>query len=622
MIDAKWIVTLSGFIGVVFIFAAQEGNIFTLFAGIVLVILFCVYFLVLEKQSTFNYLKRLPIESIRYKIVSTLKTIFNIQALTVTEPHVNMQDNKSGLIKTWTKKRRIINPILLSLILMLSLSLLLYKIDTQDFRGDEHLAISAAQGYAEYGNFYRWEWIEEKPVCTEDTWDCIYDRAWIHSKLVATSYKIFGVSEWSARIVSAAFILLLSGFTYFFVSFFTKRRTLGLISALSIAIAPAYVGLGQYVRMYALLAPLFLILVFLLYRGITGKSIFHPEKSILHRFIYKNLNFNYAYLFVVALLLYPIYIIHINSLVLFPAAFLFLVYMALYTKERKYILAASAGVIGVIAATLVGIFTTKLDKVTTFLSFFGRENDAYLSHLLAFPFPEIVGVVFILLGFISLFVIKDIEIKHRLTYLYIIVSFSLVFFVYIADRYASFVYISHIVPIALFLIIFGYFQTIASLRHTLPKIILAAIFFGTLAHASYIGLTTDIYATENDAKFREAYKPMLENFVTGEHVVFGQYLRKYYLQNLDKNADIVSMLNKKQYEYDTFLSDLETYDSGWLTWEKKKRYHIQKEILKYAENNFQKIGGDGIDNTRIEVYYFDKSMIPSSTKATTTAAST
>jgi len=65
------------------------------------------------------------------------------------------------------------------------------------------------------------------------------------------------------------------------------------------------------------------------------------------------------------------------------------------------------------------------------------------------------------------------------------------------------------------------------------------------------------------------------------------------------------MMNNRQYTYELFLEDLEDYESGWLTWESRKAYHVDNQIINYVNENFYQIHGRDIDDFGVEVYYFN-----------------
>ena len=120
-----------------------------------------------------------------------------------------------------------------------------------------------------------------------------------------------------------------------------------------------------------------------------------------------------------------------------------------------------------------------------------------------------------------------------------------------------------------------------------------------------------IYGEEHDfGRFKEAYLTIKKNLNPEEKVIFGQYLRTYYLKEIgEDNLVVIDMLNNGQYSYESFLKDISKYDSGWITWETRKGYHIRGDIKNYINKNFKKYHGRGIDDTNVEVYYFDRSML-------------
>ena len=114
----------------------------------------------------------------------------------------------------------------------------------------------------------------------------------------------------------------------------------------------------------------------------------------------------------------------------------------------------------------------------------------------------------------------------------------------------------------------------------------------------------DLYfGLNNNGAFSEAYQVIIDKYDYDNEVIFGQYLRTYYLQDLD-NIRVVSLQNNQTYTFEQFLDDLEKYQKGWITWETKKSYHVADEIVYFVDSNFEKIHGSRIDDTNVEVYYF------------------
>ena len=83
--------------------------------------------------------------------------------------------------------------------IVFSIFFLSYNLGSADFYQDEFQVVSTAEGYFRSGTFYQWDYINNKLS------DSLYDRAWPHSWMIAQSYRLFGISEWSSRIISVLF---------------------------------------------------------------------------------------------------------------------------------------------------------------------------------------------------------------------------------------------------------------------------------------------------------------------------------------------------------------------------------------------------------------------------------
>ncbi|WP_226006160.1 glycosyltransferase family 39 protein [Natrinema salinisoli] len=494
----------------------------------------------------------------------------------------------------------------LSLLTGLAAAVFFYRLGKISFIGDEFQTISAAAGYYHTGEFYLWDWIASEPT------PVLYDRAWPHTVFIAGSYVVFGISEWAARVPSAiagVFSVLL---TYYVVAYFTERQWIALLTSASLFLYPSVTFYFRWARMYSLVIPLFLLLIYLSHRIMTGENTIDFRKKPINDFVNTWLNFDIKLAVLTLPVLYLGYSVHINTLFVLPAAYLFVLYKTITTQERKYLLAASGGMLGLCVVSLIVTFTDRLAFLPYYLSYFGRENIIYFNYLLRFPFGRSLGVVFVLFGLFSIHVTRDEPVRSKLMYLYITCSFSLIFLMYVADRYASFAYIVHIVPLALILLIFGTHEFISIFDSPLIRYVLVGLLVLNLASPLAPGPESDtlwdLY-TDDDEEYSAAYETIETNYDASEEAIFGQYLRGYYLQDVNDNATVVDMESHQQYSPTQFYRDLLQYGSGWITWETRKSYHIDPAIRNYISRHFEKYHGEGIDETSVEVYYFNQSMI-------------
>ncbi len=242
-----------------------------------------------------------------------------------------------------------------------------------------------------------------------------------------------------------------------------------------------------------------------------------------------------------------------------------------------------------------------LPKFSMFFSFFERRNFVYLDYLVSYPFGKIGGLI--LVGLLCYILLRSDNPKFVNKYLYLLIigAFAAVFFIFIADRYASFFYISHVTPITLLLILSGFYYFG---KMSLKKPFVLTLMLCTLIVQIFWGHLESLYGgVTRFGDFRSAYQVIIDHYDEENEVIFGQYLRGYYLQEMDSFTSI-SLMNNRQYTYEQFLDDLEEYDSGWLTWESRKAYHVDPQIISYANDNFYKIHGWNVDDFGVEVYYF------------------
>lgn len=495
---------------------------------------------------------------------------------------------------------------------ILSASLILYALAYRDLYEDEYQVVSAATSYYTEGTFYKWNWIRSESAqatgCQESDSTCHYTRAWPHTWLIAQAYHIFGISEWSSRIVSALFGILFVPLLYITSRFFTESRSVALAVTAAAVLYPSYLSLFRYARMYAVLLPLFLLLTLVTYHTISVSSVRENVSSAIGRFLSKNLRVRYFAAFIAIMLLLLTATIHINALIIVPSTIAFCIAMMCITRERTWIALSLFGMGGVLAVT-IAYYTGAITAFQRFFSFFEVRNTIYLEYLTRYPVESAAGTVLLATSLVIPWLIHS-RLRAKLLFLISIVGVSLVFFVFVADRYASFPYISHITPIALILILFvGAFLV----RLSGSRIVMGIVFLFFLAtiSARFVSAIPSLYSDDtNYGRYTQAYQVILEQYKPGKEAIFAQYPRSFYLRELaDADPVIISMLANRQYSFETFTEQLAQYESGYITWETRKTYHLSPAIVTFVRNTFEQHHGKGKDNTNVEVYYYNADML-------------
>lgn len=485
-----------------------------------------------------------------------------------------------------------------------------YRLGSHEFHGDEHQVVDAAAGFYHTGGFHLWNWIADRP--RPET----YTRAAPHTATIAVSYALFGISEWSARLPSALAGVATVPISYGVFAYFTERRWVAAVTTAAVVAYPSLVGIFRWTRMYALLVPLFLLLSYLVCRTLTEENPLDLRNDRANEFVDEYLNFNLGLGLVTLPVLGFASILHVNSLYVVVAGYLFVLYRTFETKERRYVVATVAGLGGLVAVAAIVRYTGYLDFIPAYLSFFGEENRAYVDLLLRYPFGATFGGLLAVVGFVVVRTAEDGRLRTKMTFLYVLVAFSLVFLVYIGDRYVSYAYIVHVVPLGIALTLYGFRSVLDDIGSRTIRSLLVVLLVATIATPMVAGSDGESYRTlyfEEDQDFRTAYETIERSYDPATEALIVQYPRRYYLRDLPANATIVNMESDREYTPTEFRRDLRKYEAGWVAWESGKSYHIRDGIRAYIEEHFVQYHGEGVDDTRVEVYYFNETMVDDGT---------
>ena len=287
-------------------------------------------------------------------------------------------------IFSWFYKEGSSYSLALIIIVFIGFFVRIFGLGDFDFREDEFLVMRAATTYHFNKEFYLWDWIKKEPS------EYLYQRAWPHTFLVAKAFDIFGISEWSARLVSVLFGTAFIIISYFIIKYFTNNKKIALLTTFAFALNPSYIELSRYTRMYSLLFPIFILLAYLFYRGIIEGVNPNSKVNLIIKRI-PAFDFNYSFLFIGLVLSYIGYIIHINVLVVFPVLLMFSLYLYILRREKKYFFftlsfAIMALILYLFIAIYLGGYFTTFNK-----NFYYVKYLAQYPFLTKFPFYIVIG---------------------------------------------------------------------------------------------------------------------------------------------------------------------------------------------------------------------------------------
>ncbi len=478
--------------------------------------------------------------------------------------------------------------------------LIFYRLGFYDIWEDENMVINAAIGIQQHGLDYLQEG---------------YDRVWVHSLLISWFFDLFGVSEFTGRLPSALFGLLFVVVCYYS---FTRWYGLGLIAVLLPLVCmmnDRFLILFRYMRMYALLIPLFILGVYILYRTVTiqNKEVFFRGKKIP---LLNNRMFYIAGSIFMLLLLAHL---HKLAMIVLPVFFIFICILAwkMNTRYLKYFLLGVIGC-GIILAYLA--FGLELDSLRMFRQVAALTMvkhgfyEEYYRYMLdnGLPINSTMMTLIGGLGLLSANVSKGIKSIVGISYL--LIGIALISMIYlIASEGQDYRYIAHIIPFAVAILLFVWYHS-GNL-----------IFKGGAKWALVLFLIISLLAFKADYKrvyvkhpwapsYSIVYKTLKDKYRKGD-ALFAQNVKTYYLDPEKLAGNLYHHVpGRKEYTLDQFKRDIAFAQRGWVMWDKHKVYQWRDDVIVYIYQHFRPYHGGKFDDYGVELWYFDESMIPKDDK--------
>jgi len=538
-------------------------------------------------------------------IIGIISIYFNKQKLTeLVDRLFNTKRKQKNTFRESFKnvfsKKEIITTSSFILILGISIFTLFYKLGNFDIYSDEVSVIRGATSYYHTGEFKYWDFVKNAST------DVNYNRAKPHQFVVAQSYKVFGISEWSARFPSAIFGVIFIVLLFFIGNFFVRDKTAVLLTIFSFAFYFDFLALGRWARMYAMIFPFFLLSFYFLYKFIAEKGKIKATNFKDNKIFNNYLNFNYIYLLPLLILIVLNLKNHQNTTVLFPVFLLFsLVLVLVFKKEKKYI-TASIIAIAILVYQIVNPYKVSFSRFT----FFEIEHaEHYAKILFGYPFSEYLSVIFIAIGVFALFLVKNNSFIKKYLLMFILAGLTFVMFSYVFDYASHYRYVSFIAPLTVLLIL----GTFALTTKTLFNKYINVFLIFTLVASVSLKFSNDydkLYVKNaiSPAKPSIAHKTIVKNHKK-EEVIFRHYGPKMYLKGIDKNTKFIDKKKKKKKSFYEIFEQIKQYKSGWIIWHSYNAWNIDKSLINYANLYFKKYNGYGIDNTGEEVFYYTEKMI-------------
>ena len=491
---------------------------------------------------------------------------------------------------------------------LLLLSLIVYVpalFPSPYFSNDEHLVIEAALGYLDTGNFVRY------------TTEINYNRAWMHTWLVAQAINLFGLSTEVTRAISALFGVVFILSTYHIIKKITKQANIAFLSAILLLFNRELIAIFTTVRMHALMMPLALWMLYFIFQALNNEMSYKSD-NLTTRWLSKNFNFHFGYASIAIIFILLNEHIMFNALVLLFGVAIYIVWIAIEEKQRKFInLSIGMAVILILVAVAFFAhivlyiripFITSLIRGFLIHSGFGWNNILYFWTNVNTPFGPLLGVVFLIIG-IAVCISK----RKQHPFLRLIVAcylFTIPFFVFFAYRYYAYRYMAFIVPVSVMLISLGYYGISSKLskasQHALFLLIAVAI------SGHMIGIYTDIRIEHPKRTYFNRPLQIIANDAQNEslastpiHTATGRLL---YMNPLLYNMSRPGGARSEESLIDHLIYNFRHYDPpiSYFFSERERHFiHFSEPFLFFLDNATELL--TNIDNAVVHKYHFIES---------------
>lgn len=470
--------------------------------------------------------------------------------------------------------------------------LTLPTLSDQNFQNDEYFQVEAAKGYLETGEFYRWDFTTDQVRIKNDE-PSLYARAWPHTWQIAQSFRLFGVSEWSARLPSviwfAVFILLV----YFLVSRWMKDKLFAALLAFMFVFFDHFIVWAQTARMYSMFLPIATVAIASWYKAYTFSLRASWWKSI-------GMISAAGLVSIFAILVHKIFFFF------FPAFFIFLLFEGVRTIKtespevyRAWLWILGGGLGGVL------LYLLQPSELVSGLSYIGLRKFSFtlfeLWSVIDFPIVALALVCFIAGTGLSMFGGRSIRYASLITLPVILI------FVVFAERWGVPRYISFVFPLVGYVVARTLYTLLMHLTVSLSKkmqfVIIVGV-FGLLLIPFRGPEIPDPIERKRIANYELAYGFIQKHKSPGD-VVFPQLFRPYYW-GVDNETNIIKLPTGQRLSKVEMTDLMNTYEQGWIVW-KKTDAHMRGTTHAYISNNAKAwhIEAPELWSANMYVYYFD-----------------
>lgn len=608
---------------------SNQDQLFFYLLGIILSIILCI-FLSVQKKSCFHQIIFLSLFLLGMRVFQKIGNWYLFAGSLL------MVIGSIGIVKQLKKRNRIlINSVPskrfkgknLLILLFLAIGygiILLYALTTNPCYGhDEKYVIETAQGFINTGKLVQWDFVKHQAGAE-------YPRAALYTIIVALAFKLFGVSIFTARCVSVfwgvIFIILLYLFLW---KIFSDSRLCVIVCSL-IALNTNIMTIFRTARMYCMILPCTLLLYFFSYMALNTGNKFKFKNKVTN-FLCEYFDFHFGYAFLFLIMLFTSITLVQQSVVLVIGIYLYIIYRAFTTKEKKYRLLCIIGLICLLIFTTLTVLYASgaelklpylvlqlLHQTSMYFSWQPNPRITYIyGDLSAFGSISIGISILILCSVVILFLkrhgSKQVDF---IKYIWLIQFSTYSYFVFFSDKTAEYRYMCFVQPLIYIIVAYIILNVSVYPYKYLLLIYLLAINLNTFE--------INVNQVLSGKSYSDAIRP--SNFIAGYNAMykdaenkssitlFPSWYQSFYLQQFDEIQlideymyDERSYQNITQsggYNFDLLLSRIQESTNGYISFETGKLY-LWPYTYDASQSMFERIAGTGKDIYNLEIFKFN-----------------
>jgi glycerophosphoryl diester phosphodiesterase len=496
-----------------------------------------------------------------------------------------------------------------------------------DLQNDEFLQYSGAVGYLRTGEFVLWDFRTD--AIKRDPSDVIvpYERAEVSTWQIAQSMKLFGETEWAARLPAQIWFGLFLFTVYIAAFLFSRSVGFAILVTASFIFFDGFLMHARFVRMYSPLLTLstWVTIVFWYTYGwfVRGEWLkwFGGVVLTIALFLFGWLN-------------------HELILILAPAMIAFIVVEWLRGTVKK-----SPGqryrtvflILCVLAAIGLWFLNDYLDSRIFTLGHLGlRDTIGYQYQFL--PFMDLALPLVAMAVYCLAVVYGVVSHKARSVERYLaVVSFTVIFlFIVVARRYSAYRYVQLISPLCIALVWIVWYRYLSGLLYVIGNafaagatqrfvpLISAVTFFVLFVPFSIPGVTARLpwltqsveqartYGYETGFHTSAAYNFIREQKKPTDPV-FAMVFRDVYWKN-DPRLQLVKIPRDRQYKKNVLEADLARFQGQdiWFVWDAEKNLEIPeptRRLIVQQGVNLSECTPE-LRASNMHLYYFGQRDIP------------